>query len=62
MPTDTAVGDPTAGIAAGIVVALVFVIIIIMVIVVIVLVLRQRRIGSTDVQNNKTKLVFLLRL
>ena len=41
--TDTsipAVGDPTAGIAAGIVVALVFVIIIIVVIVVIVLVLR----------------------
>ena len=53
------IGSIIGGVVAGV---FVLVVIVAAVIVIVLLVVRQRRIGSTDVQNNKTKLVFLLRL
>ena len=57
LPSD--IGSIIGGVVAGV---FVLVVIVAAVIVIVLLVVRQRRIGSTDVQNNKTKLVFLLRL
>ena len=57
IPSD--IGSIIGGVVAGM---FVLVVIVAAVIVIVLLVVRQRRIGSTDVQNNKTKLVFLLRL
>ena len=53
------IGSIIGGVVAGV---FVLVVIVAAVVVIVLLVVRHRRIGSTDVQNNKTKLVFLLRL
>ena len=53
------IGGIIGGVVAGV---FVLVVIVAAVVVIVLLVVRQRRIGSTDVQTNKTKLVFLLRL
>ena len=58
-PVPSDIGSIIGGVVAGV---FVLVVIVAAVIVIVLLVVRQRRIGSTDVQTNKTKLVFLLRL
>ena len=57
LPSD--IGSIIGGVVVGV---FVLVVVVAAVIVIVLLVVRQRRIGSTDVQTNKTKLVFLLRL
>ena len=57
LPSD--IGSIIGGVVAGV---FVLVVIVAAVIVIVLLVVRHRRVGSKDVQNNKTKLVFLLRL